>query len=480
MTDRPIWPGEQGGTPDQPRQVWPTGPSQPAFGQPPAPPSYGPPPFGPSLYGQGPSDEPAAPAPSRPSRRGRAWRSSAAVLVVAAAAVAGAGVSHAVWPSDSSANVAAPQTTTPATGGGGTAPGSGSSGYGGSPFAFGNGSGGTSGAGSGNTAAAGSPSDVSTIAAKVAPALVDVNTTLNYQDAEGAGTGIVLTPNGEVLTNNHVVDGATKISVTDIGNGRTYSANVVGYDIGHDIAVLQLQDASGLTAVQLATSAPSVGEAVVAIGNAGGTGGTPTDAGGSITALGQSITASDQLTGSSEQLSGLIEVNSNVEAGDSGGPLVNSAGQVIGMDTAASSGFAFSSQGNEGFAIPITTADGVAKDIEAGKSTATVHIGSTAFLGVLIDSADSSPFSGQYTGGGSAATSGVEIGNVVSGGPAQVAGLGTGDTILSFDGQTVTSASQLTKLLVPYHPGQKVQLGWEDQTGQSHTTTVTLASGPPS
>jgi len=325
-------------------RLWPT----------PVPSSYGPPLFGPQIYGPGPSGEPEVPQASGPSRRGRAWRSAAAVLVVAAAAVAGAGVSHVVWPSNSSANVAAPQTTTPTTGGGGTDPGSGSSGYGGPPFAFGNGSGGTGSSGTslGNTAAAGSPSDVSTIAAKVGPALVDVNTTLNYQDAEGAGTGIVLTSNGEILTNNHVVDGATKISVTDIGNGKTYSATVVGYDTGHDIAVLQLQDASGLKTVQLATSTPSVGEAVVAIGNAGGTGGTPTDAGGSITALGQSITASDELTGSSEQLSGLIEVNSNVEAGDSGGPLVNAAGQVIGMDTAASSGFAFSSQGTRASPSP--------------------------------------------------------------------------------------------------------------------------------
>ena len=177
----------------------------------------------------------------------------------------------------------------------------------------------------------------------------------------------MLTSNGEVLTNNHVVDGATKISVTDIGNGETYSATVVGYDLGRDVAVLQLQGASGLKTAQLATSKPSIGEAVVAIGNAGGTGGTPTSAGGSITALGQSITASDELTGSSEQLSGLIEVNANVEAGDSGGPLVNAAGQVIGMDTAASQSFAFSAQGNAGFAIPISAAIPIAKDIEAGR-----------------------------------------------------------------------------------------------------------------
>jgi len=347
--------------------------------------------------------------------------------------------------------------------------------YGSSPFS---GSGST-GSGSGNSEGAGAPSDVSAIAAKVDQAMVDVNTTLNYQDAEGAGTGIVLTSNGEILTNNHVVDGATKISVTDIGNGKTYAATVVGYDLGHDIAVLQLQGASGLKTAQLATSKPSIGEAVVAIGNAGGTGGTPTSAGGSITALGQSITASDELTGSSEPLSGLIEVNANVEAGDSGGPLVNASGQVIGMDTAASQGFAFSSQGNAGFAIPLSGAITIAKEIEASQASATVHIGSTAFLGVLVGSTNESPYYGQFSGGTGLGAPGVAVSNVVNGGPAQSAGIGPGDTIVSVDGHAVTSPSQLTQLLIPHHPGQKVKIGWEDQAGQSHTATVTLASGPP-
>jgi S1-C subfamily serine protease len=309
-------------------------------------------------------------------------------------------------------------------------------------------------------------------------AIVDVNTILNYQDAEGAGTGIVLTSNGEILTNNHVVDGATKISVTDVGNGKTYSATVVGYDLSRDIAVLQLQGASGLKTAKLATSKPSIGEAVVAIGNAGGAGGMPTSAGGSITALGQSITASDELTGSSEQLSGLIEVNANVEAGDSGGPLVNAAGEVIGMDTAASQGFAFSSQGNSGFAIPLSGATTIAREIEAGQASATVHIGSTAFLGVLVGSTQN-PLFGQFSGGAGTGPAGVVVSNVVNGGAAQSAGIGAGDTIVSLGGQAVTSPAQLTRLLVPDRPGQKVQIVWEDQTGQSHTATVTLASGPP-
>ena len=237
----------------------------------------------------------------------------------------------------------------------------------------------------------GSGSTVSSIAAKVDPGLVDIDTTLGYSGEEAAGTGIVLTSNGEILTNNHVIDGATTISVTDVGNGKTYSASVVGYDKTKDVAVLQLHDASGLQTASINTSTASVGETVVGIGNAGGTGGTPSAAGGTVTALNQSITASDEGDGTSEQLTGLIETNADIQAGDSGGSLVNSAGQVIGMDTAASSGTSFQSaresSGYQGYAIPIGEATTLAKEIEAGDSSSTVHIGTTAFLGVEIQAA---------------------------------------------------------------------------------------------
>jgi len=159
-----------------------------------------------------------------------------------------------------------------------------------------------------------------------------------------------------VLTNNHVIDGATSISATDVGNGKTYSATVVGYDRTHDIAVLALHNASGLQTATLGNSSTaSVGEDVVGVGNAGGTGGTPSAAGGTITALNQSITASDEGDGTSEQLTGLIQTNANIQPGDSGGALVNDQGEVLGVDTAASAGFQFQSnggqQGTQGFAI---------------------------------------------------------------------------------------------------------------------------------
>src|SRR5215472_5087811 len=175
------------------------------------------------------------------------------------------------------------------------------------------------------------------IARRVSPGLVDVTSTLGYAGATAKGTGIVLTSNGEVLTNNHVINGATSVSVTDVGNGKTYKAAIVGYDESHDIAVLQMSGASGLTTASTGdSSAVQAGDKVVGLGNAGGLDGTPSVAAGSVTALNQSITASDEGSGSSEQLTGLIETNANIQAGDSGGPLANSHGQVIGVDTAAS------------------------------------------------------------------------------------------------------------------------------------------------
>ena len=247
----------------------------------------------------------------------------------------------------------------------------------------------------------------SQITAQTDPGLVDVVSTLGYQQAEAAGTGIVLTSSGEVLTNNHVVEGATSISVTDIGNGRTYQAKVVGYDQTKDIAVLALQGASGLKTVSLGNSSTvTAGQNVVAIGNAGGKGGTPSVVTGQITAIGQSITASDQGSGTSEQLTGLIEDNADIQAGDSGGPLLNGAGQVIGIDTAASSGTGFQFQSQQGqttqaFAIPVNDALSMARQIEAGDASSTVHIGATAFLGVDVMSAGDAASQGIQAGGGS-------------------------------------------------------------------------------
>jgi len=339
---------------------------------------------------------------------------------------------------------------------------------------FGSNSLGTS-ASSSSTATRSGRTDVSSIADKVDPALVDVNTVLGFQEEAAAGTGIVLSSSGEVLTNNHVINGATAISVRDIANGKAYSATVVGYDITNDVAVLQLHDASGLQTASIGNSSNvSVGETVVGVGNAGGIGGTPSATGGTVTALNQSITATDQGNGSSEQLTDLIETNAAIQPGDSGGSLVNSSGQVIAIDTAGSAGLSFQSggesAGNRGYAIPINEATSVANEIESGSSSSTVHIGSTGFLGVQIGS-NAQP--------GGASIPGAEVAGVIMGSRAQVAGLAVGDVITSVNGQTVASADALTKLLEPLHSGDKVTIGWTNSLGQTESASVQPSSGPP-
>jgi S1-C subfamily serine protease len=315
----------------------------------------------------------------------------------------------------------------------------------------------------------------SQIAAKVDPGLVDIVSTLGYQQAAAAGTGQVLTSSGEVLTNNHVIEGATSIKATDIGNGRTYTAKVIGYDQSKDVAVIQLQGASGLPTVDLGNSSTAaVGQSVTALGNAGGKGGTPSQVTGKITGLNASITASDQGAGTTEQLTGLINHNAPIQPGDSGGPLVNSSGQVIGIDTAASSQMQFQSTQaqTDAFAIPINEALSIARQIEAGDGSSTVHTGATAFLGVEVQSQSSASAQGVPAG------TGASVAGVLAGSAAQNAGIAAGDVITSVDGQSVTSPEALQTAMEQHHPGDRVTIGWTDQAGQAQSATVSAGTGP--
>jgi S1-C subfamily serine protease len=215
-----------------------------------------------------------------------------------------------------------------------------------------------------------------------------------------------------------------------------------------------------------------------------------------VTALNQSITASDQGDASSEQLTDLIETNADIQPGDSGGSLVDTSGDVLGIDTAASAGFSFQSSGqssgNQGYAIPINEAIAIAKEIEAGSSSSTVHIGATAFLGVEVaqstcggNTGGGSGFGfggggfGGNSGSGGSSSSGALICSVITSSPAQESGLADGDTITSLNGQAVTSPSALTNLLEPFHPGDKVTIGWTGTSGKTQTVSVQLSSGPP-
>jgi S1-C subfamily serine protease len=318
-----------------------------------------------------------------------------------------------------------------------------------------------------NSNASDGPTDAAAIARNVDPGIVDITTTI--AGGEAAGTGMVLASNGEVLTNNHVITGATSISVRDVGNGQTYKASVVGYDRTHDVAVLQLSGASGLSTVTTATSQPSSGAAVVGIGNAGGTGGTPSYAGGAIIATGTSITAHDEYDGTAHQLTGLLATDAAIQSGDSGGPLVNESGQVVGMDTAATTNYRFSAGDSSttahGFAIPIATATAIASQIESGNSSDTVHIGPTAKLGVYVD--------------GSSKVTGAEVAKVEADGPASGAGIVAGDVITSVDGTAVTNSDGLASLMSRLAPGSNVPVGYVTSTGESKTTTVVLDTGAP-
>jgi S1-C subfamily serine protease len=310
--------------------------------------------------------------------------------------------------------------------------------------------------------------------------VVVIDTKLGVQGGAAAGTGIVLTPSGEVLTNNHVIRGATSVEVVVPGSTHHYSAKVVGYDVSADVAVLQLSGASNLKTASLGDSSKvMVGQTVVALGNAGGTG-TLTPASGTVTGVAESITVSDD-QGGSERLTGLIETDAALQPGDSGGPLMNAKGKVIGVDSAAATGFTFRVvSASDSYAIPINTAVRVAKQIESGNASSTVHIGPTPFLGVQIASTVGSRGFGQGgLGSRGTAPAGGLVAGVVPGGPAAAAGLTAGDVITAINGHTVSSPSAITSLILTKKPGAKIKVTYTDQSAASHVTTVILGSGPP-
>ncbi len=306
-------------------------------------------------------------------------------------------------------------------------------------------------------------------ASRVDTGVVDVTTNLAYQGTAAAGTGIIISSSGLALTNNHVIRGATTIRVTDVSTGKRYAASVLGYDVADDVALLKLKNASGLTPATIGSSSRlKVGQRVTAVGNAGGLGGSPSVTTGTITGLDETITVNDG-RGGTARLTGLIKTNAALEPGDSGGPLLDGSRRVIGINTAASSGFELESVSREGFAIPINRAVSIGKQIQAGRSSAKVHVGPTAFLGVQVSAADAS----------GAAASGALVEAVVSSSPAAKAGLVPGDVIVAFAGHAVSSPDDLTSLILRVKPGAKTQIRWVDQAGKTHSAAVRPAAGPP-
>ena len=288
--------------------------------------------------------------------------------------------------------------------------------------------------------------------------IVDIYTTLGYENGVAAGTGMILSRSGEVLTNNHVISGATNFKVVDVMTHRKYSATVLGYSVSRDVAVLQLAHASGLRTVRLGVAARvRVGQRVVARGNAQGRGGPPKAARGRIIGLHRQVVARDE-TGQSETLNNAIATNAPVVPGYSGGPLEDRRNRVLGMVTAGSvSGI------HRGFAIPIKQALQLARRIESGRPSSIVHVGPTAFLGVVLKDVPG----------------GARITEVLAGKPADAAGLVAGDVITSLNGAPISSSRDVRQAVLALIPGKSVSIGWTNTSGTAQTGTITPISGPP-
>ena len=363
--------------------------------------------------------------------------------------------------------------------------------------------------GSGASAA---PLNPDAVRKKVDPGLVDIMSTLKFSGETAEGTGMIISASGLVLTNNHVIDGATNIHANlATSSGPSFTALVLGYDAADDVALLQLKGASGLTPVTFGNSSQvRLGTPVLALGNAEGHGGTK-PAQGIINALDRSIQASDEGSNSTENLKHMLQTNAKIEQGDSGGALANNAGQVIGMITAANTSTPGTSSssgsgGSLGFAIPINSALAIARQIALGHPTATVHIGLPGFLGVEVAQSDSSDPKQQAadeaqtgrngrTGGAVNSCSipgqragvpvhvapiaaGALIVGVVCESAAQSAKMVPGDVITSVNGQPVTTPGSLTTITGKYHPGDVVSVLWVSRDGIEHTTKMRLGEGP--
>ncbi len=397
-----------------------------------------------------PTDAMSAPQPQPPVSAVRRYRGlliGGAAVIALGIGASGVGVGVALSGLQSSSSQATAPNSQNGTGGAGN----GNGGTGGQQGTF-------SGPGTASVNAS-----AATSAQKVG--VVTIVSTLNYDSQEeAAGTGIILTSKGEILTNNHVIEGSTSITVTVESTGAKYTAKVVGTDETDDIAVLQLVDSSGadvtgLTKATIDTGTLTAGDSVISVGNAEGTGNLVA-ASGTVTALDQSITVANDITGADEHLTGLIETDADVVSGDSGGPLIDKQGEVTGVVTAASSG----TRNVTGYAIPIDTALTIAKKIVNGEASSTIIIGLPAFLGVELAETQ--------TGNG------VLLSGIVAGSAAAGTGLAAGDTITAVNGTAVTTTDSLSSLIKAHHIGDQVTITYTDASGASHQVTATLTAGP--
>ncbi len=288
-----------------------------------------------------------------------------------------------------------------------------------------------------------------------APGVVLINT--EATSGEGMGTGMVLTADGQVLTNYHVVDGSESVKVTVADTGNTYTAKVVGADSARDVALLQLSGAKNLSTVTVSQAAAKLGDTVYAVGNGNGQG-FLTRLQGKVTGINEAIDVSEGTTfGPSSRLTDLIKTDADVVQGYSGGPLLNSSGEVVGLTTAASAGGDV-----DGYATPISEAMGVVSKIRAGEESGTVRIGPKGALGVQV--------------GTDPSAEGAVIVAIPGDSAAGAAGLSRGDIITAIDGKEISSASELASLVGSKEPGTRVTVTWQNSAGTSKRATVTLGT----
>lgn len=287
--------------------------------------------------------------------------------------------------------------------------------------------------------------------------IVQISSTMD--GGTGAGTGLVLSSDGQVVTNHHVVEGATKIDVTVVSTRRTYTARYVGGDAVTDVAVLQLQDASGLTPAELSDDAARVGDEVTAVGDAGGDGGSLTASPGTVSALGQDITVqSTDGSAGGTRLTDLIQLDAYIVPGDSGGAVLDSDGEVVGMNVAASSG----TRQVTGYAIPIATVESIVRKVEEGDESGDIELGYHGYLGVGLDPSATTPL----------------VAQVLDDSAAGEAGVAVGDTITEVDGVAVPTAEALQQAIAATDAGDRVTLTWTGTDGREQTATVTLGEAP--
>ncbi len=309
---------------------------------------------------------------------------------------------------------------------------------------------------------------------RVQPAVVNVTTNLlqttpfGAQTGEGIGTGFIIRSDGIVVTNYHVVEGAQQITViTPPPVSKRYSARVIGSDSTADLAVLKIE-AQGLPTVPLGDSSKILlGQPVVALGYALALKGGPTVTSGIVSALGRVVTAQDpncqQCPSGQRTYNNVIQTDAAINPGNSGGPLVNLAGEVVGINTAGAS-----QAQNIGFAIAIDAAKPTIDHAVANPGAP------VAYLGVVTQDVTPS-LALQFS---LPVKAGAYVVSLAPGGPADKAGMRSGDVIVGFDGHAVTGAEQLGTLIHARSPGATVSVQIVRQDGSRATIRATLGTNP--